>query len=94
MTIRRYFRDRTPQMSLVRWCISQRRKKQLRQKVSRRGMEMTFEVWDYSEIVVVDPRYYAGNAGELMRDYEVDEVLFLYRVNTFTQDNHLYGFLE
>ena len=55
---------------------------------------MTFEVWDYSEIVVVDPRYYAGNAGELMRDYEVDEVLFLYRVNTFTQDNHLYGFLE
>ncbi|MBR1931432.1 MAG: hypothetical protein IJ833_08200 [Lachnospiraceae bacterium] len=55
---------------------------------------LPFLVQDYGEIVVVDPRYYAGSAKDVMRDFEVDEVLFLYRGNTFVQDNHLYGFLE
>ncbi|MDY3122547.1 hypothetical protein FYJ34_04145 [Clostridiaceae bacterium 68-1-5] len=48
----------------------------------------------YQEIVMVDPRYYAGNADELMDTYGINEVLFLYSGNTFFQDNNIGGFLK
>ena len=43
----------------------------------------------YSRIVVVDPRYYAGDIHQLMKDQSVQEVLFLYNANTFYQDTSL-----
>lgn len=43
----------------------------------------------YSRIVVVDPRYYAGDIHQLMKDQGVQEVLFLYNANTFYQDTSL-----
>lgn len=48
----------------------------------------------YQEIVMVDPRYYAGHADELMQKYRLNEVLFLYSGNTFFQDNNIGGFLK
>lgn len=43
----------------------------------------------YSRIVVVDPRYYAGDIHQLMKDQGIQEVLFLYNANTFYQDTSL-----
>lgn len=48
----------------------------------------------YSRIVVVDPRYYAGDIHQLMKDQGVQEVLFLYNANTFYQDTSLDVLLE
>lgn len=48
----------------------------------------------YKEIVVVDPRYYAGTMGEVLKQYAVNDILFLYSGGTFLEDNHLAGFLE
>lgn len=43
----------------------------------------------YREIVVVDPRYYYDNIGELMELESVNEVMFLYNANTFFGDDSL-----
>lgn len=48
----------------------------------------------YREIVMVDPRYYAGSIKEIMETYNITEVLFLYSGNTFFQDNNLSGVLS
>lgn len=47
----------------------------------------------FSEIVVVDPRYYAGTADEILANYHISDVLFLYSGNTFFAENSLAGFL-
>ena len=47
----------------------------------------------YREIVVVDPRYYAGTVAEVLEDYRIDDILFLYSGNTFLTDNHIAGFM-
>ena len=47
----------------------------------------------YSRIIVVDPRYYYGNANDLVNTYAVTDVLFLYSGNTFFRDNNLPGAL-
>ena len=48
----------------------------------------------FSEIVVVDPRYYYGNLDDLVDYYDISEVLYLYNANTFFQDTALRLALE
>lgn len=43
----------------------------------------------YDKIVVVDPRYFYDNIYEVMEINHIDEVLFLYNVNSFVTDNSL-----
>lgn len=43
----------------------------------------------FSEIIMVDPRYYYENIDELIREEEVTHMLFLYNANTFLEDNSL-----
>lgn len=47
----------------------------------------------FSEIVLLDPRYYTGTIQDTMETYQVTDVLFLYSGNTFFQDNHISGVL-
>lgn len=47
----------------------------------------------YSEIVVVDPRYYSGTIHDVMDTYPVDDILFLYSGATFLNDNNIKGFI-
>lgn len=49
---------------------------------------------EYQEIVVVDPRYYYGSVKELVKNYGIDEVLFLYNTNTFVEDKNISAVLE
>lgn len=48
----------------------------------------------YKEIVMVDPRYYAGTMEDVMDTYQITEVLILYSGNTFFQDNNISGVLS
>lgn len=48
----------------------------------------------YSTITVIDPRYYYENIYELIQSNQINEVLFLYNLNTFTEDNSLIGILN
>ncbi|MGN8713724.1 DHHW family protein [Hornefia butyriciproducens] len=44
---------------------------------------------NYRRIIVVDPRYFFEDIGDLIDAYKVDEILFLYNANTFFQDDSL-----
>ncbi|MDY6038187.1 MAG: DHHW family protein [Eubacterium sp.] len=44
---------------------------------------------DYREIVVVDPRYFFDDIGEIIKAHKITDVLFLYNANTFFNDNSL-----
>ncbi|MGC4019049.1 MAG: DHHW family protein [Muricomes sp.] len=48
----------------------------------------------FREIVLVDPRYYAGTVEDVMETYQITDVLFLYSGNTFFQDNNISGVLN
>ncbi len=48
----------------------------------------------FREIVLVDPRYYYGNVGTLMEEQEFTDILFLYKLNTFLEDDVLHFVLE
>lgn len=48
-----------------------------------------FLIKDFNEITVVDLRYYTGNIHQLVKDYNISNVLFLYNVNTFNDDNSI-----
>lgn len=52
-----------------------------------------FLIPHYREIIVIDPRYYAGNIHRVMKENKVDSVLFLYNGNTFVEDNSISGVL-
>lgn len=43
----------------------------------------------FSEIVVVDPRYFVGSFDSILENYSMTDVLFLYNVNTFNSDNSI-----
>ncbi|MEI3219622.1 MAG: hypothetical protein V8S08_08460 [Lachnoclostridium sp.] len=43
---------------------------------------------------MVDPRYYFGNVNNIMKNYGITQVLFLYNMNTFVEDNNIRGVLE
>ena len=49
---------------------------------------------DFEEIVLVDPRYYYDSLGKLMEQYGFTDVLFLYNLNTFLEDDVLHYVLE
>ena len=48
----------------------------------------------FREIVLVDPRYYYGNVDTLMGEQEFTDILFLYNLNTFLEDDVLHFVLE
>lgn len=48
----------------------------------------------YSDIIMVDPRYFTGDIYSLIRDNGITEVLFLYNANTFFEDNFITGILN
>lgn len=48
----------------------------------------------FQEIVMVDPRYYSGTIDDIMKTYQITDVLFLYGGNTFFQDNNISGVLS
>lgn len=48
----------------------------------------------FREIVMVDPRYYYGNITTLMEEHEFTDILFLYNLNTFLEDDVLHFVLE
>lgn len=48
----------------------------------------------FREIVMVDPRYYYGNVNTLMEEQEFTDILFLYNINTFLEDDVLHFALE
>ena len=50
-----------------------------------------FLIPDYSEIVVIDPRYYYDDVYQVLEDKGITEVLFLYNANTFFQDSAISG---
>jgi len=54
---------------------------------------VSFFIPYYREIVIVDPRYYAGYLDDLTETYHVTDTLFLYSGNTFFTDTNLQGIL-
>ena len=69
-------------------------KKLLLVKDSFANSFIPFLVPFYQEIIVVDPRYYAGTMEEIVETYAVTDALFLYGGNTFFKDNNISGVLE
>lgn len=47
----------------------------------------------YSEIIMIDPRYYYENVETLMTNKGITDVLFLYNMDTFMTDNSIAGAL-
>ncbi|MDD8048177.1 MAG: DHHW family protein [Thomasclavelia sp.] len=43
----------------------------------------------YSEITIVDPRYYYDDINTLIEDNQINEVMFVYNMNTFYSDTSL-----
>lgn len=43
----------------------------------------------YDEIIMVDPRYYYDDIGELIRTEKISQILFLYNADTFFEDTSL-----
>lgn len=41
---------------------------------------------DFNEIIMVDLRYFNGNIHQLIKDYNITDLLFLYNINTFNDD--------
>ena len=50
---------------------------------------LPFLTTSYSCIVVVDPRHYAGNISEIIKEKPIDHVLILYSLSNFASDNAL-----
>ncbi len=47
----------------------------------------------YSEIIMIDPRYYYENVETLIANKNITDVLFLYNMDTFMTDNSIAGVL-
>lgn len=48
----------------------------------------------YSEIFMVDPRYYTDDVYSLISENGVDQILFLYNANTFAEDSSIEDVLQ
>lgn len=48
-----------------------------------------FLMGDYTKIILVDPRYYAGDLELLLESEQVTDVLYLYNANSFASDTSL-----
>ena len=49
-----------------------------------------FLVNHYESIILIDPRYYNGSIVDYMGDEKIDEVLFLFNIQTFVQEKKFY----
>ena len=47
----------------------------------------------FGSIYIVDPRYYSDDLDQLVTTSEISDILFLYNVNTFVEDNSIAGAL-
>ena len=47
----------------------------------------------FGSIYIVDPRYYSDDLDQLVTTSEITDILFLYNVNTFVEDNSIAGAL-
>ncbi|MCQ2530599.1 MAG: DHHW family protein [Lachnospiraceae bacterium] len=43
----------------------------------------------YQSITIIDPRYYSDDCSKLISEGEITDVLFLYNMNTYAEDNSL-----
>jgi hypothetical protein len=48
----------------------------------------------YDKIIIIDPRYFYDDIREIIKINKVNEVLFLYNVNSFVEDNSLVDVLN
>ena len=48
----------------------------------------------YSEIFMVDPRYYTDDVYSLISENGIDQILFLYNANTFAEDSSIEDVLQ
>lgn len=48
-----------------------------------------FMTRDFNEITMVDLRYYTGDINQLVNEYLITDVLVLYNINTFNDDNSI-----
>lgn len=48
----------------------------------------------YHKIIMVDPRYYYDNIDMLIKDENINEILYLMNMNTFFSDSSLYQMLQ
>lgn len=64
-------------------------KKLLLIKDSYANSFVQFLTTHYSEIVMVDPRYYYDDIESLIKNEGITDILYLYNANTFFQDNSL-----
>ena len=48
-----------------------------------------FMTKDFNEITMVDLRYYTGDVNSLVQEYLITDVLVLYNINTFNDDNSI-----
>lgn len=62
-------------------------------KDSHANCLVPFLVPYFQEIVMVDPAYFEGDTDQVIKDYEITSVLFLYGGNTFIEDTHISGVL-
>lgn len=46
----------------------------------------------YENIILIDPRYYNGNLIDYMNDKKIDQLLFLFNIQTFVQEKAFYKF--
>lgn len=69
--------------------MAQSKRKLLLVKDSYANCFVPFLTSQFREIVLVDPRYYYGNLESLMKEEAFTDVLFLYNLNTFLEDDVL-----
>lgn len=69
--------------------MAQSKRKLLLVKDSYANCFVPFLTSQFREIVLVDPRYYYGNLESLMKEEDFTDVLFLYNLNTFLEDDVL-----
>lgn len=73
---------------------SSRNKRLLVLKDSYANCFIPFLIPYYRDIVIVDPRYYYDSIDQLIEDYDIQEVLYLYNANTFFSDTSLQPALQ
>ncbi|MSS64944.1 hypothetical protein FYJ58_13880 [Lachnospiraceae bacterium WCA-693-APC-MOT-I] len=66
------------------------KKKLLIAKDSFSNSLIPFLTFQFDEIYVVDLRYFLGSISSLLKENEIDSILFLYNFDTLSTDNHFY----
>lgn len=69
--------------------LSESRKSLLVLKDSYANCFIPFLISDYSKIIVIDPRYYAGDIDDVIYTKQINDILYLYNASTFAEDANL-----